>query len=152
MADTILTRENAADKGVYRSRAFGDAKNEFAAYLEYNKILRSWFVAFGVGGPALFLVNEQLGKRLAASGQLGLVAVLFLAGAGSQVLGAVLNKISNWYVYRGTIEPKYITTRRYRFFSWFVLQFWVDVAGDIVSIACFGLATWLVVMLFGSSG
>jgi hypothetical protein len=152
MVDTILTREDAAARAVRRSRAFGDARNEFAAYLEYNKVLRSWFVAFGVGGPALFLVNEQLGKRLAASGQLELVAALFLAGAGSQVFGAVLNKISNWYVYRGTIEPGYLTTRRYRFFSWFVLQFWVDVAADIVSIACFGVATWLLVMLFGSSG
>ena len=69
---------------------------EFAAYLEYNRILRAWFVAFGIGGPALFLINRPIGERLAENGQLQAVAAMFLIGAGSQVLGAMLNKIGNW--------------------------------------------------------
>jgi hypothetical protein len=47
--------------------ASADGKEELSAYLEYNKILRSWFVAFGVGRPALFLINAQLGKRTAGN-------------------------------------------------------------------------------------
>jgi hypothetical protein len=127
-----------------------DCKNEFAAYLEYNKIVRSWFVAFGMGGPALFLINEQLGRRLAESGQLRYVSTLFLVGAGSQVAGAVTNKISNWYVYRGSIDVSYRKTKRYKFFKWWVLQYWVDVLLDISTIASFGLATWQLLTLFGS--
>ncbi len=152
MTDTLAASTESKLRAARRSLAFGDAKNEFAAYIEYNKILRSWFVAFGVGGPALFLVNDQLGRRLATSGQLGTTGALFLAGAASQVVGAVLNKISNWYVYRGTVEPDYQRTRRYAFFAWFVLQFWVDVVLDCVTIACFGLATWRLLTLFGASG
>ncbi len=131
-----------------RAKTFGKAKDEFAAYLEYNRVLRSWFVAFGVGGPALFLVNPDLAKRLADSGHLPFIAGLFLGGAGSQVVSAVFNKISNWYVYRGSIDPQYLETRRYRFFSWFVLQFWVDITADLLSITCFGVATWLLLILF----
>jgi hypothetical protein len=78
-----------------------DGSNEFAAYTEYNKVLRAWFVAFGVGGPALFLINDEIGTRLAKTGQLGSVAKLFLIGTGSQIAGAFINKVSNWYVYRG---------------------------------------------------
>ncbi len=29
------------------------AAGSFAAYSEYNKTLRTWLVAFGIGGPAL---------------------------------------------------------------------------------------------------
>jgi hypothetical protein len=63
----------------------------FDVYMEYNKVLRTWFVAFGVGGPALFLVNEKIADRLAKAGCLREVAVLFLVGAGAQVVVAFLN-------------------------------------------------------------
>jgi hypothetical protein len=53
-----------------------DGKDELSAYLEYNKILRSWFVAFGVGGPALFLINAQISKILADKGELRYVCLI----------------------------------------------------------------------------
>ena len=34
-----------------------DVSNFYATYLEYNRVLRTWFVGFGVGGPVLFLVQ-----------------------------------------------------------------------------------------------
>lgn len=40
-----------------------DASESYSSYFEYNKILRTWFVAFGVGGPALFLINESIAKK-----------------------------------------------------------------------------------------
>jgi len=127
-----------------------DGKEELSAYLEYNKILRSWFVAFGVGGPALFLINAQLGNRLAESGQLAQVSAMFLVGAGSQVVGALINKTSNWYVYRGARDPAYQTKRRYRFCKWVVVQFWLDIALDLISVTAFGFATWHLLTVFGS--
>lgn len=93
--------------------------------LEYNRVLRTWFVAFGVGGPALFLVNEKLAKSLATAGQLRLVVSLFLAGATVQVLGALLNKVANWYVYICTIDPKLKGSLRQRFADWLISQFWM---------------------------
>ena len=35
-----------------------ERKEYFSAYTEYNKILRTWFVTFGVGGPLLLLANS----------------------------------------------------------------------------------------------
>ena len=131
-------------------RTPGKGAEEFRAYLEYNRIVRSWFVAFGVGGPALFLVNAQVGQRLAQMGQLQFVAAMFLIGAGSQVVGAVVNKISNWYVYLGANDSIYRATRRYKSFYWIVHQFWVDVLLDVITIACFGFATWRLLTVFGS--
>jgi hypothetical protein len=99
----------------------------------------------------LFLINEQLGKRLAAAGQLRWVAALFLIGAGSQVLGAVINKVSNWYVYRGANHSAFKNTRRYKFCDRFVWHFWLDIVLDIVTISCFGVATWRLLTLFGNA-
>ena len=83
-----------------------DASDGFGAYLEYNKVLRTWFVGFGIGGPALLLVNNSIAKSLVEAGQLRAVVFLFLLGTTAQVLGALLNKIANWYVYIGTIGAK----------------------------------------------
>ena len=127
-----------------------DGREELSAYLEYNKILRSWFVAFGVGGPALFLINAEVGKQLAATGQLSAVSALFLIGAGSQVIGALINKTSNWYVYRGARDETYQTTRRYIFCRWVVVQYWFDILIDVVSVATFGFATWRLLTVFGA--
>lgn len=83
-----------------------DGTDSFETYLEYNRALRTWFVAFGVGGPALFLVNDTLAQRLVADGQLRLVVLLFLIGAGAQVGGALLNKFANWYVYSSALDAE----------------------------------------------
>ena len=32
-----------------------DREEAVEGYREYNRVLRTWFVALGVGGPALFL-------------------------------------------------------------------------------------------------
>jgi hypothetical protein len=128
-----------------------DGKNELSAYLEYNKILRSWFVAFGVGGPALFLINPAVGERLVKSGELSLVSALFLAGTACQVFGALINKITNWYVYRGADDVNYRKKRRYAFSHWLVHQFWLDVALDLATVVTFGIATWHLLTVFGGT-
>ena len=122
--------------------AVSDGQNELDSYLEYNKILRTWFVAFGVGGPAFFLVNTSIGERLAGADELRFVSAMFLLGAGSQVCGALINKVSNWYVYRGAQDEAFRARRRYRFSHWLVHQFWIDIVLDLVSILAFGLALW----------
>jgi hypothetical protein len=94
-----------------------DSTSSYATYLEYNKVLRTWFVAFGIGGPALFLANETLAKRLAQVGLLKPVVALFLAGVAAQVLGAFINKIANWYVHLAYTDDSVRNTRRHHFFE-----------------------------------
>ena len=129
-----------------------DAAETFQAYFEYNRILRTWFVAFGVGGPALFLVNDKIATRLAVAHQLRVVVVLFLIGAASQVLGAFLNKVANWYVYQSTMDDEVKGSKRHKAAEWLVNQFWPDIVLDIGTIAAFGYAAWLILTVFAGNG
>jgi hypothetical protein len=127
-----------------------DGSDSFSTYFEYNRVLRTWFVAFGVGGPALFLVNETIAQRLAAEGQLRLVVILFLIGAGAQVLGALLNKVANWYVYWSIVDDDTPSAPKHAWADWLARQFWIDVVLDVVTIAVFGWAAWLLLTVFAS--
>ena len=128
-----------------------DGADSFSTYFEYNRVLRTWFVAFGVGGPALFLVNEAVAQRLAAEGQLRLVVVLFLIGAGAQVIGALLNKVANFYVYSSVLDEETTSSPKYAIASWLTRQFWIDIVLDVVTIAVFGYAAWLLLTVFASN-
>lgn len=125
-----------------------DGSDGFSAYLEYNRVFRTWFVAFGVGGPALFLVNDKIATNLAAAGHLRLVVQLFLAGATAQVLGALLNKVANWYVYICTVDPHLKGSRRQRCADWLISQFWIDISIDVATIVSFGAAAWYLMTVF----
>jgi hypothetical protein len=130
----------------------GDPAGSYASYLEYNKILRTWFVAFGVGGPALFLVNKEVAERLVKLGELRLVAILFLSGAATQVFGALLNKFANWYVYSAALDTEQSDHWKYAFAHWLIDQFWVDVLLDLITIVCYGAAIWQVLTAFAVHG
>ena len=125
-----------------------DASDPWTAYLEYNKILRTWFVAFGVGGPALFLVNEKVAQRLAERLQLELVATLFLLGVTAQVVGALVNKTANWYVYRSAWGDEESKKLHLRFANWLIEQFWLDIFLDVITAVSFGIAAWKLFTVF----
>ena len=69
------------------------------AYLEYNRTLRAWYAAFGVGGPALLVTNEKLLLAVEKSGLGSLLVICFFGGLTLQVLNALANKWMNWYRY-----------------------------------------------------
>jgi hypothetical protein len=119
----------------------------FPAYLEYNKVLRTWFVAFGIGGPALLLVNKLLIDKLIATSNLRCVAIAFMSGAVAQVIGAMLNKIANWYVYLGK-EEKFKSTWQYKVSLRLLHQFWIDISIDIFTVFVFGYAAWKMLSVF----
>jgi hypothetical protein len=127
-----------------------DGSGSFESYSEYNRVLRTWFVAFGIGGPALILVNPAVAQMLNLAGELRGVVVLFLVGAASQVAGALLNKVANWYCYRAKSdsggEGKYV----YQICSWVIKQFWIDVGLDLITIVVFGIAAWQVLTVFAT--
>jgi hypothetical protein len=124
----------------------------FNTYLEYNKVLRTWFVAFGVGGPALFLVNERIAEHLVKFGMLREVAVLFLVGTAVQIVGALLNKVTNWYVYIAAYEVSFRDTWQHKFSEWFTQQFWFDIMVDAITVICFGFAAWRMLTAFAQTG
>jgi hypothetical protein len=56
------------------------------AYDEFAKTLRTWLVAYGIGGPVLLLTNETVRQAIAKSGAARCIAGTFLLGVGLQVL------------------------------------------------------------------
>jgi len=57
----------------------------FKAYEEYSKVLRTWFVAYGIGGPVLLLTNETLAKAIKASGQVRVLRPSFSLASPSRL-------------------------------------------------------------------
>jgi len=127
-----------------------EASAYFESYAEYNRILRSWFVAFGIGGLALLLVEDKLRAALAASGAARAVAALFLSGVALQILIAGLNKYANWYSYAGEDDPAYRRTTAYRFWSGIARQFIVDVIVDLATAGCFFAAIGVLLSVFAT--
>ena len=130
-----------------------DGSDALRAYLEYNKILRTWFVAFGVGGPALFLVNDQIASKLFDAGQLRAVATLFLLGVAAQIIGTLINKTANYCVYRCCLEEDRenisgFKEKIYECAEYVNSWFWLDLSFDIATTVLFGIAAWKLMTVF----
>lgn len=77
----------------------GKAVEAWNAYGSYNNLLRAWFVAFGIGVPATFLVNPNLAQHITLPEGDPKIFTAFLVGAGAQVFMAFINKVINWCQY-----------------------------------------------------
>lgn len=114
----------------------------FKAYEDYGKTLRTWFVAYGIGGPVLLLTNETVRGHIAASGLAHPIGAAFLGAVAAQVVLAFLNKTVLWANYFANLNSELADTRRYRFAAWIAEQYWIDVIIDVLSMVLFGWATW----------
>jgi len=124
------------------------SQDYFESYAEYNRILRSWFVAFGIGGLALFLLQSPVREALLASGHTRTVVLLFLTGVTAQIVVAFLNKYANWYCYFGEDNPAFLKSSLYRFWARIASQFWIDIILDITTVVSFLTAIWMLFEIF----
>ena len=83
-----------------------DGAEFYEMYSKYNDILRTWFVAFGLGGLYLLLTNKELITYLKLHKVNGTVEICFLIGVASQIIIALINKFFNWIIYFSTISKK----------------------------------------------
>jgi hypothetical protein len=125
-----------------------EAKEQFANYSEYNKTLRTWFVSFGVGGPVALLINPGLLKPLKEAQDLAYAVYPFLFGCAVQILVALLNKYSSWYAYAAETHPPRKSRKLYKFWVWVSVQIWIDILADLLTVAAFGWAVFIVVITF----
>jgi hypothetical protein len=150
LMSNVRQHMNQSDTPIEVEVSEPDVSHFYASYTEYNKVLRTWFVAFGIGGPAYFMVNPSVAKELSVRHQLRLVVALFLIGAASQVVGAVINKAANWYVYVAYTEDGKLGTRKHKCAEWVAKQFWFDILLDVLSVGVFGYAAWLLLTIFAA--
>lgn len=124
------------------------AKDLFAHYSEYNKVVRAWFVTFGIGGPTLFLLNSEIARRLTESRMLTWVTILFLIGCALQIFNAVLNKFCALNEYSGVAYPEKTLTRSYKILARVNRMNWIDVVCDVVCFIVFAVAVIIVLPIF----
>ena len=123
----------------------------FETYAEHTRILRTWLVAYGVGGPVLILTNDTVFAEISKSVNAPCVAILFGIGVAAQVAIALINKVSIWVVYYGEEHESFRATRCYKIADGVSRQFWIDAGADVISIGTFAWATGNVfAILFGT--
>ena len=122
----------------------------FRVYEEHMKTLRAWFVAYGVGGPILFVTQKDFAEVLIASGELRQIAYLFFGGVALQVCLAALNKWVNWHLYYTSDLPEEKRGAVYCVTSWISSKFGIDVFCDVGTAALFAWATINVLVLFAT--
>lgn len=131
-----------------------DYNGHFSNYSEYSKTLRSWLVAYGIGGPVLLLTNKEAPEKLANSPYLELIVSLFVIGVALQILLAFLNKWAAWNMYSGAYD-KHLDlmgsadcemrhrSLNYRVWHWINRQSWIDFCVDLGAMISFSIATWI---------
>ena len=123
-------------------------ESHFQNYGDYSRTLRVWLVAYGIGGPVLFLTNENLAQKVSSSCYTNQITILFLSGVGLQIVLSLINKWCAWHMYKGAGDPVYQKTRRYKFWGFVNAQSWIDFWIDLISIIAFIFATWRVLNVF----
>lgn len=116
------------------------ASDYFSDYDAEAKALRTWFVAYGIGGPVLLLTNESLRAKLVASGESRQIAAAFLIGVGLQIVLTLAMKHALWECY---LQPSADSSLAHRFVDRWIF----DLAGDVISLVAFLWATYRTFMI-----
>lgn len=114
----------------------------YEAYVSFARVLRAWLVAYGIGAPVLIFSQDKVAEVLAKSHQGQNIVMLFLIGVCLQVAGAMLFKMTEWYLFCGEVDSGFLTCWRYRIAEWISNQFWIELLLDIGTIGLFVSATY----------
>lgn len=115
----------------------------YKSYAEFSKTLRTWFVAYGIGGPVVLISNDAAWAAMRKSTDLTFIGLLFLVGGALQILSALLNRHAMWFLYFGEFKPPAKEWISYKIANWYSDQGWIDVAIDVLTVVLFGWATLL---------
>ncbi len=119
----------------------------YQAYADFARNLRAWFIAYGIGAPALVLSNKDIWAAVKGSGHFALIGFFFLVGVALQVLEAFLYKSAMWHLYVGELSPEHQRTRWYQIADRLSESFGFELFMDMGALVCFAAAT---VLLFNA--
>jgi hypothetical protein len=130
------------------TRIESDEDGYYGAYVGFARELRVWFLAYGIGGPAIFLTNDAALKRLLSSGSGRFVAYAFLSGVVIQVAVALLYKSAMWYLYMGELSESAMESKFYKAANWISDSYWIEAVCDVFTLVLFGGATLRLLNVF----
>lgn len=114
------------------------------AFDRYESMLRTWFVAYGIGGPILLMTQTSLSSRFLAAPNRMCIGILFLLGVAFQVIENFLYKMTTWYQYRGEVKPEIKSGCMYKFSKWVEDCYCIDLFFDFTTFVLFFIATFMV--------
>lgn len=136
-----MDTQDRPEKADWSFKDFNERSGEMA------KVLRNWFVGYGIGGPVLFFSNESIANLIMSSPHAKQIIYLFFIGLGLQIFNAFLIKWLTWLRAEYLFDVKNRTKIIYRFGHWFHKVFEVDLIIDFVTILCFLIATYRVLSI-----
>lgn len=113
----------------------------YEPYSAFARTLRTWFVAFGIGVPALLITNEKAREVLRDSGCARCVAGIFLVGVAIQVATTLLYKSAMSYLYLSEDNPSMKGGCLYKCFDWISESFLLEFSADFATLLLFCWAT-----------
>ena len=116
-----------------------------ALYSEYNKTLRSWFVAFGIAVPAVFVTSKDAKDFLLMSSDINCIIIIFLVGVASQIVISFLNKFISWSAYHRDdciLMNGHNCHPVFEKIASFENKIWIDFIFDIVTLSFFAWAIY----------
>lgn len=123
-----------------KGKIMGDKEEYFEQYWRHASVLRNWFVLFGIGCCVLLINgNPDVFEKISSKNR-GLLVVLLLSGISSQIVLALINKWTQWVIYRGEDDDKFSEKKISKSARSISEKFWIDVICDIISVLCFGIS------------
>ncbi len=123
-----------------------------STYAEYNRVLRTWFVAFGAGTPGVLLLSNESRILLKQANISSCVIWALAIGVVLQIFIAGLNKYIAWCnaFIESYDEDKTIMAKKHPiiyFVAYLTDHIWIDLLIDIITALLFGYA---IINLFGA--
>ncbi|MEO0964924.1 MAG: hypothetical protein AAFY08_07370 [Planctomycetota bacterium] len=119
----------------------------WGAFANNARTVRSWFLAFGIGAPAIFVTNEGAAIALANSGYAHWVVALFLLGVALQVGQGLLSKHTMMYLFVCEGDPDRQAGRLHGLALWLFEAYWLDLVVDLLTCGLFIAATAITAVL-----
>lgn len=141
-----LSTSSASDHSSVTSCGLPARPSEFwETYSQSSRTVRDWFLAFGIGAPAIFVTSEYATRALVQSGTARRVVMLYLAGVGLQVAIGVIYKHSMSYLYLHEGNEKAKDYLLDKVICSITDQTFFDFLIDVATLGFFSYATYLVV-------
>ena len=114
----------------------------YEPYKAFATSLRTWFVAYGIGAPLVFLSNDSTRTAISKYEHQELLVALFLGGVVLQILEAMLYKHAMWHLYYGEGNAGYQNKLRYKVSDAVSEAYWLGVIFDLGTLVVYGFGTW----------
>ena len=149
-------KENEPDKPRLSAAAimFGlkSAYRQKQEYIDRSRALRTWFIAYGVGFPAVLIANNNVFEKVSTSYIFPYIGILFLLGVSIQIIGALAYKTVSLMVLRELVydipsikvKPE-VEAKKNEKWPWtaYMLDSFGHWRADWLTLLCFLIATIL---------